>query len=152
MKLFILSLIALAGCSKVHQTAESLGVVDPPILCENKPFTDDDLSLAALDIIYPEVHHFQENASDATPAMITASRTKLASLRTFAKSISSKRVQAAYLYWIDYYDGKTNEAEVIMKQRDAGKPTPETDYDVRERERLAEEQRANELVKCLPRP
>lgn len=145
----LVALVVLAGCSRLASKAQSPDTshvalalaVQPDILCENRPFTDRDLSQASLDVLW-----YKLIQSPTTSEEIALARGKVTKLRTWAQSLDNARIRDAYVSWLDYYSAIYDTAEEALKLKQD--PT-ENQYSRENRELMA---RAAALAKCLPVP
>lgn len=150
-------LLALAGCVKppgavtpAHAEEDSpvtltAHAAAPDVLCENKPYSDDDLQTAAIDVLYSQLLH--PNRYGSVEAVGRA-RERLAEVRKWTATITNAKIRAAYVNWLDFYAKDYDDVESEIT-KGARKDLQEAEED---RERKEEQARANALSKCLPVP
>lgn len=143
--------LVLTGCGSVSSVDNftSHALKDDHILCENKPYSDDDLDTAALDVIYPQVRHFYFNADSVTPEMLADARDRVSHLTAWAKTVTNVKIRSAYLKWLSFYDDQYNEVADRINHPSAGQPSVQEQEHTEAQEKQA---RADALKECLPKP
>lgn len=94
---------------------------------------------AALHLLPDDLHLYgiEDNISE-----VIAHRGRIGELRRWANSLPDRCAARAYLYWLDYYDARVNEAERelrLVSQREA-------ERSAKEREEAAKEQRRDDFI------
>jgi hypothetical protein len=124
---------------------------DEPILCDNKPFSDEDLSNAALDVLFPHLTYF-DGSYTPNAAQLGYARERLHKMEDFTAAIKDAKVQAAYNHWLDTYRREYDDIERVSREKAAGHNQAETEAARREEERRQADARRLELARCLPKP
>ncbi len=153
-----IAILGMLGCSKPAATpgndnstkAATTAYTGQPlkddrILCENKPYSDEDLHQAALDVIFPKVRYF----GSAVPPLESLRReeAKLKALETWAASITNEKIRDQYLFWVASYSKDYEDLEDAIAH-----PAVNTKEQDDERERQEKAARIAALTRCLPKP
>lgn len=144
----------LCSCEKPSELSPEKGGeitlkahADPPdILCENKPYSDDDLDTAALEVLYPKMIH--PDFLHPTHEGILRAKARLAEIRKWTDTIDNRRIKAAYIRWLDYYAKDFDDKDNVILKGEHKDPT-EAEHAREQKEKQA---RAEALAKCLPIP
>ena len=148
--LTMIAVVTLFGCGggnlkQADGTISLTASANEQILCENKPYSDRDLHLAALDVLWPRVVY---EGDIKTPERLAEARVKLAATRKWAESLPKNKIRSAYLEWIDSYQGAYDELDSKFKHPE----TVTTEDERREQDEQAEKERRRALAECLPKP
>ena len=149
-------LVIMAGCGakvnvdgKPEAETSLLSRLDPPdILCENKPYSQDDLDSAALKVLFPKLIYI--NTLNHVPLEdIVSAENRLKAVREWTdKEVTNPRIKSAYTKWMDSYARDYDEVRAKLKDG----PHLDTQLEIDKRESEQRDARADALAKCLPVP
>lgn len=166
-RLLLLAALLCAGCGKTPDPAHPIDPVtgvpqhtsvvqkvvaytgnaleDDTILCESKPYSEQDLSTAALEVLYSKLAHFDSRTPSREELAEGVGR--LEKLRPWVNSIQNAKIRAAYTTWLKFYSDQYEQVRINLDH--PAIKTDEQNNVQAERERIA---RAEALEKCLPKP